>query len=184
MQPTIAQKFRDRISNFLHSPENLGKFTHSIRARVFIDEAEPNLARLFLLDQTERLFRLEERLAERKNEEHRVREDPQLRLLGPGFAELFGSVRERLPLKTGKRVILDLATVSQIRESAVVIRIQARKRATRNTERDERRAKYLEGLADAMSPYAQVHRKINFRDFRELAAAGIGPGTKKQTVKP
>lgn len=182
MKPSIAERLRNAVRNFMHSPENSGKKTEKSRARNFIHDIEPDLAQVFLLDHVEGLMRAEERLADREAQRSEQREDPQMRLLGPGFIELFTSVRQRLPLKQGTKV-MDLMTVSQFRESAVVIRIQARQRAEKHSEVHERRAQYLSGLADAMSPYAQTHRKLNFRDFRELRAAGVEADAKARVGK-
>lgn len=174
MQTTVSQRFKVAVQNFMRSPHDSGVFSGKTRARVFVEDAEPDLSRLFAVDNAERIMRAEDRAAMREAQESETREDPQMRLLGPGFAELFRSVRERLPLRKGKKV-LDLMNTSQLRESAVVIRSTAKKRADRSTEIHERRANYLEGLADAMSPYAQVRRGLTFREYRDLAAAGIAP---------
>jgi hypothetical protein len=161
MDTVITKEFRNALRNFLHSPAMYGKFSNADRARDFIERAEPALAHRFLLDQTEHLIRLEER-AERNAA---FLPSEQLRFLGDDFSSLFNSPQQLLPLKTGRRKLLDM-TVSQLRQAAVAIRARVSRKANAQ-------AAYLEKLADEMSPYAQQHRQLTFADYLELRAAGI-----------
>jgi hypothetical protein len=132
-----------------------------------------------MLETVERLMQAEERQAVRDAELSQQKEDPQMKLLGPGFAELFPSVRYKLPLKTGKKVVMDLMNRPQLRESAAELRREAKTRVDKFAAQNERRAQYLEGLAEAMRPYAATRRNLTFRDYLELRAAGVEPAHAK-----
>lgn len=176
MKSTVAQQFKNAIQNWMHSPDYREKkgrnFGVKIRARVIIDDAEPKLARLFLLEATERICRALERAEERGGEEVGERDEAQLKLLGPGFAELFVSIRERLPLKSGRKKQFALMTATEFDESADAIWSQAKKGAAKNIEKAEQRAKYLHDLARQMRPHAASDPGLTFRDFAKLPAAG------------
>lgn len=176
---TITERFRAAIQNFMRSPE-YASLNRKLRARVFIEDVEPETSRLILLDMTERAFRMEERRQVREGE--RAEEDPQMKLLGPGFAELFVSVRERLPLRGGKKAVMDRMTPAQFRESASVIRSRGKKRAAEIVKKDERRAVYLTELAHAMSPYERTHRGLTFREYRQLVSTGVPAKERTRTA--
>jgi hypothetical protein len=104
----------------------------------------------------------------------------QMRFVAEGFAELFTSLRQRLPLKTGK-LTLGRMKVSQLRESATVLFDRARKRRQERTDADFRRAKFLEDEADAMSPYARAEHNLEYARFLELRASGVTVTEKERT---
>lgn len=173
MQTILAQQFKEAVNNWMRSPENSGKFSGKTRARMIIDEAEPKLARLFLLEYTERLCRGLERAVIRGQDTGGHEEEVQMRLLGPDFAALFVSVRERLPLKSGKKKQFALMTAAEIDESADAIWREAKKGAAQNIEKAEARATYLRELAREMRTEGSAARKLIFRDFAKLRTAGV-----------
>lgn len=173
MQTTIEQRFRSAVRNFIHSPKKAGNNRDAVRAKVFIEQEEPELARLFLLDQTERLMRIEERAAERASEAAVRADDPQMKLAGPGFAELFTGFSQRLPVKNGHKVQLRLMTVTQMRESAAELRARAKKRVEKSGAVEDRRAQWLDEMADQISPHAQAHRRLKFGDYLDLVRDGV-----------
>ena len=185
MKLSMVQRFRSAIRGYMQASGNhqvSGARNSNLRARKFIEEIEPDLARIFLLDFVEGVMRTEERRMHLAAEQAARAEDPQMRLLGPGFAELFRSVRQRLPLKEGTRMLAHM-TVSDLRESAGVLRAQSRQRAQKHAAAHSQRAEYLEGIADRMSPYAEAHRGLKVDDYIELQAAGIKPGKKAITAE-
>lgn len=184
MKLSMGQRFRDAIRGYMRASGNhqvSGAKNAGLRSRKFVEEIEPDLARLFLLDFVERVMRAEEHSMHLGAEQAARAEDPQMRLLGPGFAELFRSIRQRLPLKHGTRM-LDRMTVSQLRESAMVLRAQSRQRAQKHAAAHSQRAEYLDGIADRMSPFAEVHRGLVVSDYLELCEAGVKPVRPLRTV--
>lgn len=167
---TINERFRAAILDFMHAPE-YSACDSKTRARVFAEDYAPVIARHRLLDLIEMSFRAEERADVREAEKTAQAEDSQMRILGPGFAELFTSLHQRLPLKKGRRMF-DLMTEPEFRQSAAAFRTKGQTIAARNTEIHERRANYLDGLADAMAPHSKARPALTFRDYRELVADG------------
>jgi malonyl CoA-acyl carrier protein transacylase len=171
MQDSLEQRVKNALVSFMRS-KRYSEQRAEMRTAVFVDEYEPKLARLFLLDKIEGFIRQIERADVRAAEAAGRAESPQLRFAAPGFAELFSSLHQRMPLKRGT-VRLDRMTVGQLRESAAVLRAKARKRAEKTAHADERRAQWLEEMADAISPHAREHRKLEVGDYLDLCAEGI-----------
>lgn len=171
---SITERLKSAIQNFMRSPEYAQK-NSKMRARYFAEEYEPALSRIALLDLLERNFRAEERRQVQAAEGQGEREEEaQLQLLGPDFAALFVSPRERLPLKNGKKKQLVLMTAAEFDESADALWREAKKGAAEDTSKARLRAKYLHDLARAMR--RQGDRKLIFLDFAKLRATGIEPG--------
>ncbi len=166
---TITQRFNAAIQNFMRSPAYAT--TRKLRARVFIDDFDPEIARLKILEIVEMAMRALERADVRRQEKAARADDSQMKFLGPGFAELFVSTGQRLPLKSGKKKAFDLMTGEELNESAEVYLEKAKQRASKDIEQDERRARYLKELAVAMAPYTETNPALTFRDFRELRAS-------------
>jgi hypothetical protein len=171
MQLTMEQRLRAAVETFMRS-KDYSEQKAQLRTAFFVDSYEPRLARLFLLDKIEFFIRQFERAAVRAADIAGRAEDPQLQFAAPGFAELFSGMRQRLPLKKGT-VRIEHMTVSQLRESALVLRTRAKKRIERTAQADERRAQWLEGMADALSPFAREHRKLQVCDYLALCADGV-----------
>ena len=180
MQKSIADKVRAAIRGFMRSPE-YSAATAKSRARIFAEEFEPKLARVGWFDWLERLMRAEERREAAAAEADR--EEPQMRLLGPGFAELFTSLNQRLQLQNGKKKAIDLMTAPQLRESAAALRANAARRLTEAKEKDRLQAKYLIGIAHEMDPFVKFDPFLTVREFRELKAAGVEAGAKAKAAQ-
>lgn len=170
-QIPIAQRFRDAIRNAaLSAPPKESNPTSGARARVFIEETEPELSRAFLLDYVERAMRAAEREVVRAAVD--TAPDPQMKFVAPGFSELFRSPRQRLavgPGRSARRVPLEDMTIGQIRKSAEVFA----KRAKNAPTLAQRRADYLRKIAEEMSPYADAHYRLTYGHYLQLRADGI-----------
>ncbi len=182
MQATMEQRVKTALAAFVRSKQ-YSEQRAEMRTAVFCDEYEPRLARLFLLDKIETFIRQIERAEVRAAEAGERADSPQLRFAAPGFAELFSGLAQRLPLKKGT-IRIERMTVSQLRESAAVLRARAKKRAEKTANADERRARWLDDMADAISPHAQAHRKLQVGDYLALCEEGvIRAGAKARAVK-
>ncbi len=175
---TVRQQLEAAIENFIRQsmasrsdgPRASGRDDRA-RSAVFIDEAEPRLSRAFLLDAIEREMRAAERRIER-DAEPAPEDGRQMKFVAPGFAQLFTSVRQRLPLAAGRgsrTVELENMTVTQIRRAAAVLE----QRAKRRGELDARRAEYLKRIADEMSPVSRTHYKLTYGHYLDLVADGV-----------
>lgn len=163
MQTLLRKRFTDAVRNFMRDAEVSGKFSPKTRARVFL-EREDTLARLFLIEETERIMRHEEHMAERPR-----REENSYQMFLPGFA----SLAEKLPLKTGK-IALAKATVTSLEETLIVIR---KKVATRP---DITR---IETLIAEMRPYMEDNPGLTVERYCELRAAGVEATAKARVGK-
>lgn len=154
MQTLLRQRFTDAARNFIHSQKVSGKFSFPARARAFIEQ-EAELARLFLIEETERIMRHEERMAERP------RVDNVYQMFLPGFA----SLEDRLPTRHGK-IPLAKATLTSLEESLAVIRkrVATRPEITR-----------IEALIEGMRPYVGAHPGLTVERYCELRAASVPP---------
>jgi hypothetical protein len=174
-QNTLEQRFKDAVRNFVRAPGDTDfKTTSAARARVFIEEIEPALSRAFLLDYTERVMRAADR--EALTAARTAAPEPQMRFTAPGFSDLFRSMRQRLPVGTGrkaKRVSLESMTVTQMRQSAIVFKRRAARRAENAARLDHRRAEHLERIAAEMSLYARAHRGLTYGGYLQLRLDGI-----------
>jgi hypothetical protein len=97
---------------------------------------------------------MQERADVRAAEAAERAESPQLKFVAPGFAELFSGLQQRVPLKKGTMRI-ERMTVTQLRESAAALRTRAKNRAEKTAHADERRAAWLDEMANEMSPHAR-----------------------------
>lgn len=183
-QGTIAQRFRDAVRNFVLSggtdETRRSELSSFSRARLFVEEVEPELSRAFLLDYTERAMRADER-AFREAAEQAEPDPPQMKFAGRDFAELFKSPRQRLPIQSGRqgrRVPLEQMTVTQIRRSAAIFA----KRAKDAASLDQRRARWLTKIAEDMLPIAKVHRGLTYGDYLLMRASGIAPSPAKKVA--
>jgi hypothetical protein len=174
VQTTVEQRLKNSIANFLRSKEYSEQKAQA-RTALFCDDYEPRLSRLFLLERVELFMRTQERADARAAEAAERDDSPQLKFAAPGFAELFSGLQQRLPLKKGTMRIEHM-TVTNLRESAAALRTRAKKRAEAAAAVDERRAKWLEAMAEAISPLAQTHHGIKVADYLELCEAGIVKG--------
>ncbi len=174
MQQTIAQRFTDQCRVFLRSAAGSDKSTRKNRARVFIEDVEPRLASLFLMDQTESIFRKCERADEREARAAGLREDPQLRFAGIDFVDLFArGFAERLPVKGAHKIRLDAMTITQMRQAAAILRHRALTAAEKAKVADEARAAWLDRTAEEMSPYSpQRGARLTYAQYLELRSAG------------
>lgn len=163
MQTLLRKRFTDAIRNFIFDAEASGKLSPKTRARAFL-EREDKLARLFLIEETERIMRHEERVAERPAPRENV-----YQMFLPGFAGL----DEKLPLKKGK-IELAKATVTSLEETLAVIRKKFAKRP------DITR---IETLIGEMRPYIDDNPGLTVERFCELKAAGIEAGAKARAVR-
>ncbi len=155
MQTLLRQRFSEAALNFLHTQKVSGRFSVSARARSFLEQ-EPDLARLFLIEETERIMRHEERMLERPRHENVY----QMFLLG------FASLEERIPLKTGK-IALAKATLTALEETLTVIR----KKVAKHPEITR-----VEALIEGMRPYIAEHPGLTVGRYCELRAAGVPAG--------
>jgi hypothetical protein len=163
VEPTSAQRFREKLRNFLEANSRRLVCADADRAKFFIETKEPALAHRYLVELTEAMIRSEERKQARtRNPE----DEAQLKFLGEDFAALFNSTRHLLPIAGGLRRQLHTMTITQLRQAARAIRSRVSKRASEQ-------ARYLETLAEQMSPYAQIHHKLTFGAYLELRADGI-----------
>ncbi len=174
MQQTISQRFTDTCRVWLRSASGSDKSTRKNRARVFIEDVEPRLAGLFLMEQTEAIFRKCERAEEREARLAGIREDPQIRFAGADFADLFArGFAERLPVKGAHKIRLDAMTITQMRQSAAILRHRALSAAEKAKVADEARAAWLDRTAEEMSPYApQRGARLTYAQYLELRTAG------------
>lgn len=161
MQTLLRKRFTGAIQNFLRDPDVSGKFSSKTRARVFL-EREDELARQFLIEETERIMRHEERIADRPRPEN------VYQMFLPGFA----SLEEKLPLKSG-RIALAQATLTALEESLAVIRKKVAKRP------DITR---IETLIGEMRPHVDTHPGLTVERYCELRAAGILAGETPRSV--
>lgn len=177
METPIRQRFIDGAREYLHSAQASGKHKDKLRSRAFI-ESDERLSRLFLLDQTERIFRQIERQDDAEARKSGILESPQMRFAGDQFAVLFTrGFAERLPVREGRKigkVRLEEMTMTQMRQSATLLRQRAAKRSEKASQPDEARAAWLEATAEEMSPYAPARgERLKYSDYLELRTAGI-----------
>lgn len=179
METPIRQRFMDGARNYLHSAQASGKHKDKMRSRAFI-ESDERLSSLFLLDATERIFRQIERQDDAEARKSGLRESPQMRFAGEQFAILFTrGFAERLPIREGRKigkVRLEEMTMTQMRQSATLLRQRAANRSQKAAQPDEARAAWLEATAEEMSPYAPARgERLKYSDYIELRTAGIAP---------